>query len=107
MMFDLNELRAATQSDLNELRAATQSDLNEVRAGMQSDLNGLKAATKLDLNALETRIVEEGEKTRLRFDIMVEKVESAVKFAAEVNSHHSTVVADHEARIQRIEKRSR
>jgi len=37
--------------------------------------------------------------------IMVERVESAVKLAAEVSSHHATVLDDHEHRIQKVEGR--
>jgi hypothetical protein len=54
---------------------------------------------------LDTRISEEGTTTRTHFDIMVERVESAVKLVAEVSSHHSTVLDDHEARLQKSERR--
>ena len=55
---------------------------------------------------LEKRISEEGAATRTHFNVMVERVESAVKLVAEVNSHHSTVLDDHESRLQKIEKRA-
>jgi DNA anti-recombination protein RmuC len=54
---------------------------------------------------LNKRIVQEGETIRRHFDIMVERVESAVKLVAEVNTHHASVLDDHESRLQRIEKR--
>jgi hypothetical protein len=54
---------------------------------------------------LEKRISEEGATTRTHFDVMVERVESAVKLVAEVSSHHSAILDDHEARLQKIERR--
>ena len=54
---------------------------------------------------LEKRITEEGALTRAHFNIMVGKVNDSVKLVAEVTSHHSTVLDDHEARLQKIEKR--
>jgi methyl-accepting chemotaxis protein len=54
---------------------------------------------------LEKRISEEGALTRTHFNVMVERVESAVKLVAEVNSHHSTILDDHEARLQKTERR--
>ena len=53
---------------------------------------------------LEARISEEGKTTRHHFDIMVEKVEAAVKVVAEVNVHHTKVLDDHETRLQKVEK---
>ena len=68
------------------------------RVAMVSDLTAV-------VRQLEKRIAEEGATTRTHFDIMVERVESAVKLVAEVNSHHSAVLGDHEARLQKIERR--
>ena len=39
------------------------------------------------LEKIESKIAEEGETTRRHFNIMVEKVEAAVKIVAEVNAH--------------------
>ena len=55
--------------------------------------------------AMETRIAEEGETTRRHFDVMVEKIESAVRVIAEGHGHLQSVVHDHEVRLQAIEKR--
>ena len=69
----------------------------------------LNSALKTALNDFETRlekrISDEGTTTRTHFNVMVERVESAVKLVAEVNSHHSTILDDHEARLQKIERR--
>jgi hypothetical protein len=53
---------------------------------------------------LEARIAEEGKTTRRHFDIMVEKVNDSVRLVAEVTAHHSTVLDDHETRLQKIER---
>lgn len=101
-----SELRDAMQSDIaaakSELRDAMQSDIaaakSELRDAMQSDI----AAAKFELRA---EIKREGRRTRRHFNVMVEKVEAAVKIVAEVNAHHSVVLDDHEARLKSIEKR--
>jgi hypothetical protein len=54
---------------------------------------------------IETRIREESETMRRHFDVMVEKVEAAVKIVAEGHGHLQTVVDNHEARLQSLEKR--
>jgi hypothetical protein len=61
------------------------------RVAMLSDLTAV-------VKQLETRISEEGAATRTHFNVMAERVESAVTLVAEVNSHHSTVLDDHENR---------
>jgi methyl-accepting chemotaxis protein len=65
----------------------------------------LKSAFNDFEKRIEKRISEEGAATRTHFNVMVERVESAVKLVAEVSSHHSTVLGDHEARLQKIERR--
>ena len=67
------------------------------RVAMFSDLKAV-------VTQLEKRISEEGATTRTHFDVMVERVESAVKLVAEVNAHHSTILDDHETRLQKTER---
>ena len=55
---------------------------------------------------LEARIKEEGDTTRRHFDVMVERVEAAVRIVAEGHAHLASVVDDHEVRLQTIEKRT-
>ena len=55
---------------------------------------------------LEAGIKEEGATTRRHFDVMVEKVEAAVRIVAERHIHLETVVDNHEARLQTLEKRA-
>jgi len=55
-------------------------------------------------DALDTRILEQGETMRRHFDVMVEKVEAAVRIVAEGHTHLWTVLDNHEVRLQAIEK---
>ena len=55
---------------------------------------------------LEARIKEESVTTRRHFDVMVEKVEAAVRIVAEGHVHLKTIVDNHEVRLQTIEKRA-
>ena len=52
---------------------------------------------------LEARIREEGEATRRHFNIMVEKVEAAVRIVTAGHTHVRPAVDDHETRLQAIE----
>ena len=54
----------------------------------------------------ETRLREEGETTRRHFDAVAERVEAAVRIVAEGHGHLQTVLDNHEARPQTLEKRS-
>ena len=53
----------------------------------------------------DPRIREEHETTRRHFDVMVEKIEAAVRVVAEGHIHLRTVLDNHEVRLQAIEKR--
>ena len=55
-------------------------------------------------DALDTRILEQSETMRRHFDVMVEKVEAAVRIVAEGHHHLRTVLDNHEVRLQAIEK---
>jgi hypothetical protein len=65
-----------------------------------------RGALLSDLRALEQRITDEGKTTRQHFDVVAERMESLVKLVAEVNSHHATVLDEHEHRLQQIEERT-
>ena len=58
-----------------------------------------------ELTTLRAEIRAEAETTRRHFDVMVERVEAHVRLVAEANAHHTTILDDHERRIQTIEKR--
>ena len=55
-------------------------------------------------DALEARILEQSETMRRHFDVMVERVEAAVRIVAEGHVHLRTVLDNHEVRLQAIEK---
>ena len=55
--------------------------------------------------AIEVRLREQEEAIRRHFDVMVEKVEAAVRVVAEGHGHLRTVADNHEGRLQAIEKR--
>jgi hypothetical protein len=86
-------------------RVAMVSDLTTLQQRLDQRIAEVAEATRRQFGALEQRIAEEGETTRRHFDIMVERVESSVKLVAEVNAHHSSVLSNHEIRLQTIEKR--
>ena len=88
-------------------RVVTVSILESVLKSALDDLEDRleKRLEKRIGSRLEQRITEEGETTRRHFDIMVEKVNDSVRLVAEVTAHHSTVLDDHEARLQKSERR--
>jgi hypothetical protein len=57
-------------------------------------------------DALEALIREEGEMTRRLFDVMIERIEAAVKPVAESLPHLQAIIDNHEARRKNIEKRA-
>lgn len=96
--FSMSEERDPVVTE-SMLKSALTSALNDLENRLENRLE-----TRIT-NRLEKRITEEGKTTRRRFNIMVEKVNESVKLVAEVTSHHSTVLDDHEARLQKIERR--
>jgi hypothetical protein len=56
-------------------------------------------------NAIDARFHEHEETIRRHFDVMVEKIEASVRMVAEGHAHLTTVVGNHEVRLQAIEKR--
>ena len=54
----------------------------------------------------DVRFREQEETIRRHFDVMVEKIEASTRLVAEGHAHLTTVVGDHEVRLQAIEKRS-
>jgi hypothetical protein len=81
------------------------SELSAMRSDLQAELTIVRSEMTDLEKRLERRIFEEGATTRAHFDIMVEKVNDSVRLIAEVTAHHSTVLDNHESRLQKIEKR--
>jgi len=111
MLSDVTALRSdvtALRSDVTVLR----SDVTALETSVRSDVTSLRldvVALRSDLTALEERLEKrmkaDHEETRRHFDIMVEKVETTVKLALEVNAHHGIILDDHENRLKKIEGR--
>ena len=91
-------------SELELLRAEVRAGFAEVRAGFVATASATGVAA--EFKAVRSEIAAEGEKSRRHMDVLVERVESHVKLVAEVNSHHATVLDNHENRLQKIEKRT-
>ena len=95
-MGDESTRQDAKPSEMELLRA-------EMRAGFQSVVQRLDEHDTR-FASLDARITTEAEATRRHFDVVAERIESHVKLVAEVNSHHATVLDNHEKRLQKIEK---
>ena len=94
------------KSELATLRSELKSELtSELTSEFRSELLGEVTGLKAEITKLERRISEEGGATRAHFDIMVEKMDDTVRLVAEVAAHHGIVLDNHEARLQKIEKR--
>jgi hypothetical protein len=78
-------------------RVAMLSDLAALDARLDSRLNDFLAEVRI-------LIAEEGVTTRCHFDIMVERMAELMKPLADGVGHHSTVLDDHESRLQQLEK---
>jgi len=88
----------AAAPGLVRVTLVTVSLLNSVLKSALGDLENSLETRIAD--RLEKRIREEEETTRRHFDIMVEKVNDSVRLVAEVAAHHSSVLDNHEARLQ-------
>jgi hypothetical protein len=56
-----------------------------------------------EFEKLRAEMKAEGEKTRLHFDVMVEKMQESVRLVAEATAHHAVRLGHHEKRIKRLE----
>ena len=95
------ELHAAMTAGFERVAAQVAG----VRADMKTDVATLRGEMKTEAATLRAEIRTEGETTRRHFDVMVEGMKADVKLVAEANSHHTTILDDHERRIQAIERR--
>ena len=72
--------------------------IDELHEVLKREVKGLRKEMRKEMRT-------EGATTRRLFDVVAERIESHVKLVAEVNSHHATVLDNHETRLQKIEKR--
>ena len=101
---ELTVLKSELNSELTVLKSELNSELTVLRSELNSEMTVLSSELKSAVAELEQRIIDDNRTTRRHFDIMVEKVNDSVRLVAEVTAHHSTVLGDHETRLQKIEK---
>ena len=102
-----------------ESRAAIDAQFREIDArfdgidarfdGIDTRFDGIDARFgEIDarFGEMNARFGEMEDTIRRHFDVMVEKVEASVRLVAEGHVHLTTVVGNHEVRLQAIEKRS-
>ena len=90
-------------------RVAMLSDLEALEARLVARLDArldarLEGRLKDHLTEVRALIAEEGVTTRRHVDVMVERMAELMKPLADGVAHHSTVLDDHESRLQQLEK---
>ena len=108
--------RVAMLSDLEALEARLVARLEDHLKATLADVRGLIAEERQHFDAhlegrlkdalVEVRILIAGEgvTTRRHFEMMVERMSDLMKPLADGVAHHSTVVDDHDSRLQQPEK---
>ena len=85
-------------------RVAMLSDLHALEQRLEARFDGrLEDRLKQTLEEVRKMISDEGVTTRRHFDIMVERMSEMMKPIAEAVGHHSSVLDDHESRLQQLE----
>jgi hypothetical protein len=79
--------------------------VDELHRTVVEGLAALRRENREFRAAIDARFREQEETIRRHFDVMVEKVEASVRLVAEGHAHLTTVVGNHEVRLQAIEKR--
>jgi hypothetical protein len=101
----VDELHRTVVEGFTELRRENR----ESRAAIDARFGEIDARFG-EMNArfgeMNARFGEMEDTIRRHFDVIVEKVEASVRLVAEGHVHLTTVVGNHEARLQAIEKRS-
>ena len=95
---------AELRRENRESRAAIDARFGEIDArfdGIDARFDGIDAR----FDGIDARFREQEETIRRHFEVMVEKVEASVRLVAEGHVHLTTVVENHEVRLQSIEKR--
>ena len=81
------------------------SDLHAFEERLVARLDArLEDRLKDNLTGVRALIAVEGVRTRRHFDTMVERMAELMKPLADGVAHHSTVLDDHESRLQQFEK---
>jgi hypothetical protein len=95
-----------TVVDLHRTMVDGFSAIDERWARNDGRLLGIEAQLTDLRSDMDARFREEGETIRRHFDVVAERVEASVKIVAEGHGHLMTIVANHETRLQSLEKRA-
>jgi hypothetical protein len=101
MLSDLEGLDARLDGRLKATLAEVRALIAEERRHFDAHLEGRLKDTFADVRIL---IAEEGVTTRRHVEMMVEPMSDLMKPLADGVAHHSTVLDDHESRLQQLEK---
>lgn len=89
---------------VSDVRAVEASLRSELRAEIKAVRSELQAEIRTVRDELSERIKEEGETTRRHFNIMLEKIDAAVRIVADGTAHQTVVLDNHEARLKALEQ---
>jgi hypothetical protein len=95
---------AELRRENRESRAAIDARFGEMDARF-GEMDARFGEMDARFGEIDARFREQEETIRRHFDVMVEKVEASVRLVAEGHVHLTTVVGNHEVRLQAIEKR--
>jgi len=96
---------AELRRENRESRAAIDARFGEMDARF-GEMDARFGQIDARFGQIDARFREQEETIRRHFDVMVEKVEASVRLVAEGHVHLTTIVGNHEVRLQAIEKRS-
>ena len=96
---------AELRRENRESRAAIDARFGEMDARF-GEMDARFGQIDARFGQIDARFREQEEIIRRHFDVMVEKVEASVRLVAEGHVHLTTIVGNHEVRLQAIEKRS-
>jgi hypothetical protein len=96
---------AELRRENRESRAAIDARFGEMDARF-GEMDARFGEMDARFGQIDARFREQEETIRRHFDVMVEKVEASVRLVAEGHVHLTTIVGNHEVRLQAIEKRS-
>ena len=96
-----DDFQPATKQDISALQqesSALKEEMTKGFADVRAEFEAVRAEIRSQGRA-------QGKRTRRHFDVVAERIESHVRLVAEVNSHHATILDNHETRLQKIEER--
>jgi hypothetical protein len=108
---DMDARFAAAGKDMEARFAAADKDMEARFAAARADMDARFAAARKAMDAgfvaVRAEIKVDGETTRRHFEIMVEKMQDAVKVVADGPARNSQRLDNHERRLTSLEKKRR